>query len=1168
MLLPLSVATWNTASLFGAAHAATDRSSAKRRLHARLLAMHLVVFAQETRGSLGDLATLGHSHQHFGSFKDVDDTLSTSRAGGVVTSVHNQLIGMAHTITEKVFAAGRCLAVLVEGDGFRLLLINIHINPQWTFVQKMFVLKATAGFVATVSPAIVFFGGDFNFIHDDDRRLNVASGLEVEGSDPIARAFESSFPSLVELAQPNYTRGCSLLAPRSALGILSRIDRIYTNIPPAQLNDITLVADTLGSILDVKRPSDHLPVVVRLSAPPRRTGPARIPHHIVSNPAFAKHLNNLQSDHLAALPVHEALDETKVLFREAAQLARSELAHGSLGSTKIKLAGVVACIRASRLHDPRALRKAVALAPHLASYIDHRTFTIIDPTAVRDSLHELMETAICEDLGALERSALTADRKKPKRDLLRQRQSLWRSCRRRAAGMSLRGDDGTPLTSNIDINQHLMAHWSPVFAAKSIDHHAAQRFLGHVQQVPPDFSWEISFDTFARAIEATGPSAPGPDGIPYGAWSHANLDCQGVLFRLLNDTLTSAAALPDQFNHSHLIFIPKGDDVSEHQAIGRAAGDFRPLNLCNTDNKLISLALNDRLSALCQTTVAAQQRGFVAGRHIEDNLFSLEAAAVSMSATNLKRAATVLFDFCTAFPSLAHAWIFMVLAAMHIPCGFIGAIRQLYACCWAMLVFNGAELGSILIESGIKQGCPLSGSIFALAIDPLIRYLLHTSVLGSICITAFADDIAIVVANLFVMLPNILDTFRQWAQATNLCLNGKKSVIIPLWTFDVGMIFRWLRYMAPDFSMCSISSCAKYLGIVFGPGADLIQWSPVEHKVLARAAEASFVGFGLIDRMVHFKMHGTSTVMFKAQFSDLSSSMRSAYRKAEQRLTAAPWMSLAPDLLHSFVALGMPVGLADIQLLATAAKLRLVASSSSFWEAASAIDSALASDEALMVPPLRAWYESGIVATLRRTWHVHHLLDGVSSILRKPGADQLQKRLFLALAKPAGTFKAMTVLRRRVQYWQLSIPEADLVLSTLCTVLASRLPASLKLAVMRTVCNAWNTTSRFHLPLGACVFGCEAPADDRMLHYLCCPAVARQALRMLRLDTSMFYPAPLVPLFGLLALPAQRSAAALYIDATLHAFNAKRHGELASAGHLFAARVKDLWRRTPVSQMR
>ena len=117
------------------------------------------------------------------------------------------------------------------------------------------------------------------------------------------------------------------------------------------------------------------------------------------------------------------------------------------------------------------------------------------------------------------------------------------------------------------------------------------------------------------------------------------------------------------------------------------------------------------------------------------------------------------------------------------------------------------------------------------------------------------------------------------------------------------------------------------------------------------------------------------------------------------------------------------------------------------------------------------------------------------------------------------------------------------------------------------MCNAWNTTSRFHQPLGACVFGCEAPADDRLLHYLCCPAVARQALRILCIDTRPFYPDPLFPLFALLASPAQRSAIALYIDAVLFAFNSKRNGATATAGHVFAARVRDIRRRTPTSQL-
>jgi hypothetical protein len=803
------------------------------------------------------------------------------------------------------------------------------------------------------------------------------------------------------------------------------------------------------------------------------------------------------------------------------------------------------------------------LAPHLAGFIDRCNGTITNPMAVRDSLHELMESALNEDLRALEVSMEPAVRKGPKRDMLRQRQALWRSHRRRATGMSLCDGAGYPIIDTPGISEHLVAHWGPTFAAKAVDPEAMVIFLDHVQSVPAGFSWEISPGMLDNAIDVTGSSAPGPDGVPYGAWRSANKACREVLFRILDATLTRNTELPVHFNHSHLIFIPKNTEVSDEMVIGHSAGDLRPLNLSNSDNKLFSLALNGRLAALCQISVAPPQRGFVAGRHLEDNLLGLEAAAISLSATNLKRSAAIFFDFRTAFPSLAHTWIFAVLTRMGIPSYFIHAVRQLYTDCSAMLLFNGAELDSILIESGIKQGCPLSGSLFALAIDPLIRYLLHTSVLGSLCLTAFADDIAIVVANLFTMLPGILESFSKWALATSLCLNYVKSAIIPLWIFDSAMIWRWLRVVAPAFAACSISSAAKYLGIIVGPAADSLQWAPVEHKVLSRAAEASFCGSGLIDKVIHFKIHGTSTVVYKAQFADPSSSMLSAYRKAEQRLTAAPWMALAPDILHALVPLGLPAGLVDIQMLATAAKLRLVASSATFWEAVNTIDSALASDDALMVMPLFGWYSTGIIGTLRRTWHAHHLLDGVSSILRKPDATHLQRDIYRALMKPTGAQKAWAVLRRRVAYWQFSEADARLVFSTLCTVLASRLPSPLRLAVLRSVCNAWNTSSRYHQPVGACIFGCDSPADDRMVHYLCCPALAVQSFRLLSLDASTLAAKPLLSLVTLLASPAQRSVAALYFDAALFAFNAKKNGAAASAGHVFAARIRDMRRRTP-----
>ena len=84
-----------------------------------------------------------------------------------------------------------------------------------------------------------------------------------------------------------------------------------------------------------------------------------------------------------------------------------------------------------------------------------------------------------------------------------------------------------------------------------------------------------------------------------------------------------------------------------------------------------------------------------------------------------------------------------------------------------------------------------------------------------------------------------------------------------------------------------------------------------------------------------------------------------------------------------------------------------------------------------MAPPLRPWYSAGIIATLKRTWHTHHLMDGVSSILRKPGNCHLQKCLYNALMHTTGITKAKIVLRRRICYWKPSEPEANLIFDTL-----------------------------------------------------------------------------------------------------------------------------------------
>ena len=135
---------------------------------------------------------------------------------------------------------------------------------------------------------------------------------------------------------------------------------------------------------------------------------------------------------------------------------------------------------------------------------------------------------------------------------------------------------------------------------------------------------------------------------------------------------------------------------------------------------------------------------------------------------------------------------------MKIPRFIIAAIRSLYSLGVAIVVLLGARWGQFPICSGIRQGCPASGSLFALAIDPCIRYMMDQLGPDRGVLTAYADDIAAAVRELFVAIRILAEAFGVIGRCSALELHPGKVVIIPLWKFQKATVRAAVAIAAPS----------------------------------------------------------------------------------------------------------------------------------------------------------------------------------------------------------------------------------------------------------------------------------------------------------------------------------------------------------------------------------
>eukprot|EP00959_Pyramimonas_sp_CCMP1952_P076173 1591528-Pyramimonas_sp.AAC.1 len=77
--------------------------------------------------------------------------------------------------------------------------------------------------------------------------------------------------------------------------------------------------------------------------------------------------------------------------------------------------------------------------------------------------------------------------------------------------------------------------------------------------------------------------------------------------------------------------------------------------------------------------------------------------------------ALLAFDYGQAFPSVSQHWIFLMLRTLSLPPPLYAFLETIYSevSCWGQI--GSTVIFRFMIESGIIQGCPASGALYAVA---------------------------------------------------------------------------------------------------------------------------------------------------------------------------------------------------------------------------------------------------------------------------------------------------------------------------------------------------------------------------------------------------------------------------------------------------------------------